>query len=339
MNSQHEQLKQFAKILFTNVTSKDYFTQETNINIHDVANQVECVDGNSKIINKYINDYGAVANNNNIHIFIMNNACAKNINIYNENLPNMYDSEKPTSPPGSPIIPKNNIYYVVTQSGNEYDDSFVVYIAYLFRYVLPKQHVMIYTKDDYSRDQHDKANVYVRTLIDYGITELYNIINFNDLAEFPIYVNNVAKFPIRTDTLNFTFNEFKNQVEAIKMKCAQKKADAELLRIETIKQEKILRERLFASMKPKTTSSSSSSSRVIPVVKSEETLRAQLLAIRKAKLDAEQETTNTSVPVLPMMDIQDIERQTDATKKRKKENNKYLKYKNKYLELKKLLKN
>lgn len=204
-------LKNFARQMFGTITNKNYFNLSTNIDIYDVANENKCTTDNkqttyNKIVFDYIKQHSKNTSNNNIKIFVINRACSKFLNIHETiNFPSIS-----LIPEG--IISNDNIYYVFTDNGLEYDDSFIVYIGYLFRCLLSKNNLSIYTKDNYSRDQHNNYSVYTRTLIYYGFTNIQSIIPFNQFALFPSY--NTNSIPSYT----YFDSEFKEYIHNINIK-------------------------------------------------------------------------------------------------------------------------
>ena len=89
----------------------------------------------------------------------MNKECGLMIgetNLYDNNLPITFDD-------------RNNrfVHYVITSSRTECDDSFVIYLAHLFRVYgnKLKENVMIYTEDNYDTLQHgNRDSIYNTTL-------------------------------------------------------------------------------------------------------------------------------------------------------------------------------
>ena len=299
-HSQFERLKYYADQLFTHITNKPYFKSTTNIHIYDVANETPCTnDLDNKIkLNNYVHAKTQGADNNNIKIFVMNAACASALDML------INGAQFPivnVLPPG--ISHNDNIHWIITKSGKEYDDTFIVYIGYLFRFLLSKHHVLIYTKDDYSRPQHDKENVYTVTLLEYGLTTRNNIISFNEFATFPSYVSSVGENPI---PISYTqLWDFKIQINNVKEK------------MKTNQQPPLPPGPYPGSS---TSAASSSSDKMVPIVKLSKpmdmNLLRQRLADERAKAEKKEDEDN------------------HETKKRKTLEQKYLKYKNKYLELK-----
>lgn len=321
--------------LYNNILSNEGTFFGKTIHIHDVANQAKCDIRNPLKAQNYIKENSEKENANNIEIFVMNETCAKTlgINISFSSLPVYTSFRNPISPTIS--IPKEeHVYYAITRDGVENDDAFIISLAHYFRsYGVPQSNVLIYTEDNYDKDQHGLINIYTRTLIKPHV-------NFNEFAAFPVI--NIITSPL-------TEEEKKEQEE-----------------------KKIKRKERFSTPKPTITFSAPSAPHFIPInrkreenttesneeklkklkdklmnKKKEKELRDKLLADQEKRKKAKQETKSETELEEGEIDESNEneenyseEKTSDNKRKRDmKYKEKYLKYKVKYEQLLKKIDN
>lgn len=180
-----QNIKIVSKNLYKNIKLNEGTFVGKTINIHDVANQTKCHIKNPPTTQIYIKEKSKEAEQNNIEIFVMNETCTQKLGINTF----LFSSFPVYTSFINPVLPKKrHIYYVITRNGIENDDAFIIYLAHYFRLGgVPKSNVLIYTEDNYDKNQHGLINIYKRTLINPQVS-------YDEFATFPKI--SITTFPL-----------------------------------------------------------------------------------------------------------------------------------------------
>lgn len=180
-----QNIKIVSKNLYKNIQLNEGTFVGKTINIHDVANQTKCHIKNPPTTQIYIEEKSKEAKQNNIEIFVMNETCTQKLGIDTF----LFSSFPVYTSFINPVLPKKkHIYYVITRNGIENDDAFIIYLAHYFRLDgVPKSNVLIYTEDNYDKNQHGLINIYERTLINPHVS-------YDEFATFPKI--SITTFPL-----------------------------------------------------------------------------------------------------------------------------------------------
>jgi len=200
-NNLFNELKEIS--IFKNIT----------FHIHDVPNMGNCQESSHPYI--YISNINI--NNNEYHIFVMNERCATNIfkiislknkmksnnspfYIFGSKLSN-YILDKFTIDEKNIII-NPNLIYLITENKTECDDRCIILMSILLNIYGNKRKVIIHSNDNYDKNQHEKIDVLQRTKQEY-------IDTLNNQNE----INRINKLKLNHFTINY-----RNTNEIIKNK-------------------------------------------------------------------------------------------------------------------------